>query len=775
MPARALLIEVRLLGDRYHGSGDWPPSPFRLFQALIAGAYGGRWKAESRADKDTVFKWLENLDPPHTVAPPRRLGLRTTYYVPNNDLDSKGGNPRSAAELRVAKEVAPSLIEGEAHFLYAWPFDEGAEHASAICDYTERLHTLGCGIDPAFALAKVVTWREAEERLSSHRGVVGRPMPGRGHPDSDPTCPVRGSLNSLAVRHDGLGNRFEAAGRDMLFRQPPKAELKTVSYNRPPTRFLFELRSANGAFRPTPQRAVSELTAIVRHHTLARLRNAMPSRETELRAALEGGLSVAEWSRRIRVVPLPTIGHPHASGAVRRLLVEVPPDCPVSPSDVEWAVSGQQLDGLTQVDEETGEVRTTQLVPSEDDGMLRHYGIDRPSRRFRTVTPVALELECPKGRLGGEERARFGAAAAREIAGWAREAGLPTGGLIVHTQREPFHAKGLRADQFEAAARLGGALVHAELIFQERVSGPIVLGRGEYEGLGIFRAGEPMDWSPSGTQKRQDAKLQIDPATEEKSPVPHRTRRAELARFAVFDGPPITSTLHLAELMRSALMSKLGDRCPPEISGRDDAAPLRSTSEHAHAFFLPEDADGDGFIDHLLIYCATGFTRQSRQAMDVLSRLWTGGTGDLHGNREWRIALELFSRPADLRTSVLVGSSRQWISATPYMKPRYDRKAPRNSEERIESYKKQILSEWRVRFPGKLIPVVETLHPNEGPDTADSQQQGEFIRTRLGRGGHQPDRAGGFFKLTFSNPVQGPVALGKHAHFGMGLFQRARG
>jgi hypothetical protein len=31
---------------------------------------------------------------------------------------------------------------------------------------------------------------------------------------------------------------------------------------------------------------------------------------------------------------------------------------------------------------------------------------------------------------------------------------------------------------------------------------------------------------------------------------------------------------------------------------------------------------------------------------------------------------------------------------------------------------------------------------------------------------------GGFFRLRFSKPVVGPIALGKHAHFGMGLFER---
>ena len=64
MPAHALLIEVRLPGGRYHGVGDWPPAPFRLFQALVAGAYGGRWRSEPDKEKDAVFhETLETMLP----------------------------------------------------------------------------------------------------------------------------------------------------------------------------------------------------------------------------------------------------------------------------------------------------------------------------------------------------------------------------------------------------------------------------------------------------------------------------------------------------------------------------------------------------------------------------------------------------------------------------------------------------------------------------------------------------------------------------------------
>jgi CRISPR-associated protein Csb2 len=36
---------------------------------------------------------------------------------------------------------------------------------------------------------------------------------------------------------------------------------------------------------------------------------------------------------------------------------------------------------------------------------------------------------------------------------------------------------------------------------------------------------------------------------------------------------------------------------------------------------------------------------------------------------------------------------------------------------------------------------------------------------------NQPDRHGSFWRLTFAEPVPGPIALGFACHFGLGLFK----
>jgi CRISPR-associated protein Csb2 len=46
----------------------------------------------------------------------------------------------------------------------------------------------------------------------------------------------------------------------------------------------------------------------------------------------------------------------------------------------------------------------------------------------------------------------------------------------------------------------------------------------------------------------------------------------------------------------------------------------------------------------------------------------------------------------------------------------------------------------------------------------------EFQRYRRKEGDDGGRRLSGAFRLTFANPVAGPIALGYSSHFGMGLF-----
>ena len=154
----ALVLHVCLHDGRYHGDGDWPPSPARLFQAMVAGAgHGGPiGSTEMKA-----LEWLENQQAPLVAAPlgwqPRKGIL---FYMPNNDSDARGGDPLRMSKTRTAtKTFRPYFFDAIVPFLYVWALEETADnkqHARAICSLAERLYQLGRGIDMAWAWGEVL-------------------------------------------------------------------------------------------------------------------------------------------------------------------------------------------------------------------------------------------------------------------------------------------------------------------------------------------------------------------------------------------------------------------------------------------------------------------------------------------------------------------------------------------------------------------------------------------------------------------------------------------
>ncbi len=167
-----------------------------------------------------------------------------------------------------------------------------------------------------------------------------------------------------------------------------------------------------------------------------------------------------------------------------------------------------------------------------------------------------------------------------------------------------------------------------------------------------------------------------------------RPHDPEVGRFLLAGKPRprIEDAIKIGELVRLAALAQFGRdgrdrwRAPPVISGRDpDGKPL-AQGTHDHAFYLPEDADGDGFIDHVVIFAKGGLTDEVQSKLDRITRLWEPRRGaddedDVpNGRKEWRLALEGFGRPADFADSVILGRSRCWRSVTPYLMPWHAKK-----------------------------------------------------------------------------------------------------
>lgn len=275
--------------------------------------------------------------------------------------------------------------------------------------------------------------------------------------------------------------------------------------------------------------------------------------------------------------------------------------------------------------------------------------------------------------------------------------------------------------------------------------------------------------------------------------------RFTVARFVLAGRPRprIEDAVKIGELMRLAALSKFdwatdeasGRRrpnAPSVISGRgDDNQPLRG-GEHRHAFWLPEDADGDGEIDHMVVYAKAGLSAYVRSRLDLVTRLWMERSPQTANaeqadapaaRKEWRLALEGFGVPEEFRdASPLLGRSRNWSSVTPFLAAGHLKTDGYTGEIKRLAARRGLPEPIKVTFLRPDHPErVDADGDPYGPDI------GVKIHGRLRRAIHfhrfrsrsrerQPDTIGTFLKVTFAEAVEGPLALGYGCHFGLGLF-----
>ena len=727
----SLVISVRLHDGRYHGADDWPPSPSRLFQALIAGVARG----ESVADSDrAALDWLERLSEPSIAAPRVRDARGFINFVPNNALDAVGGDVHRIGEIRTTKAIKPRLFDAEVPFLYVWRFDacdEDVRLARVVCAMAENLYQLGRGVDMAWAWGEVLEEGEVDARLAIH-GVT-RYSPTAHGIGAPLDCPMPGSLVSLEKRFRAQGQRFKVQVEDkkiqVLFTQVPKPRFRSVAYNSPPALQLFDVRTSlsDAPLAPWPLESASALVVLLRDAAVKRLSDALPTKLAQIERVLIGrDATDADKAARVRIVPLPSTGHHYVDRSIRRVLVEVPPNSPIGAEDIAWAFAGLVVKA-GEVDPETGEITgETRLVPAGERTMLSHYGVDtdQRNRQWRTVTPAALPETAARRRIdphrlreetkGGHERAQEQNITATAVLQALRHAGIAARISTIRAQREPFEAKGARAEAFVAGTRFSKErLWHIEIVFAEPIAGPLLIGDGRYLGLGLM------------------------------APV----QRVEgIHSFAILEGlADGAAPAVLAQALRRAVMSRVQERIgrharlPAFFSGHEpNGAPSRN-GIHAHLAFAAD------LVRHRLLIVTphvlegrqpTGLERPHLETLDAsvadLSDLRAGAAGRL------KLAWSLIHPHAD----PLFGAARSWESVTDYQPTRHGKRMTPN-EALVSDVQSEVLRR------GIAIPThIEVIELREGP-----------------RGGLT-----GRLRLRFATVVSGPILIGRTRHLGGGLF-----
>ena len=712
---RALLVAVRFHEGRYHGTGDWPPSPARLFQALASGASsGGRLPASIRDALD----WLEGLAPPAISVPRGVRGQARKLYVPNNDLDAELAKrtvahiDRAVANIRVGKNIYPILFDAKTPVLYSWTVTDDSVHAAAVCRAFDGLYRLGRGVDMAWAEATVIDADAAEAHLCNDNAIVYRPSKGSSS-ELELLCPRPGSRLSLTNRFDAMRRRFHAGVTNgkptQVFVQPPKPLLAKVAYDAKPHRSVFELREgiARGAFVNRRLGAAATLVAEVRDRAADALRSGVPTLANDVERYLIGrSAGQTDKADRVRIVPIPSVGHEHVGMAIRRIAVYTPQSCPLRAGDLAWAfaqVAWADADGTI----------LSELRRADDDRMADRF--ERRGRRWRSVTPLALPMA--SRRHGERMRVAREACATEAVRQALRHAGVYAPTSVVRVQREPFHRRGTRAESFAAGSRFRSeALWHAEIVFAEPVSGPLILGNGRYLGLGLMLADEPAQ----GVQAFSITGGLDDGA--DAASVAHAARRAMLAR--ALDG------------------GKRSDALGRYVSGHEADGSPAGGGTHRHIaivadlprrriLFVAPSLLQRGGVPWREIGREHGAVIRALEGMDVL-----------RAGRAGRLTLA----PAtfDVEDDPLFAPARVWESITDYDVTRHRR---RMSDE--DALRADVAAELqRCGWPVPPSDAVEVLAIRRGP-----------------RGG-----LSGRLRVAFATAQRGPLIIGRTAHKGGGLF-----
>lgn len=230
--------------------------------------------------------------------------------------------------------------------------------------------------------------------------------------------------------------------------------------------------------------------------------------------------------------------------------------------------------------------------------------------------------------------------------------------------------------------------------------------------------------------------------------------------------PPVTETVAIADLLRQAVLSRaqraFGQTNPPAgLSGRTDTGPSRA--QHRHAHYLALSHNNDGRIDTLAVWAPGGLSAEEVAAVGSLHRLWTPDW--LRGLHTYRLGLEALGS-VELGLPELVGPARVWSSITPYAPGRRWCKNWNDLNVRREHVADDLKRE--LRFREKPVPEqIEEL----GVGQFDGPDWRRFRRGRLRRGEQGQNRPAIPLRLTFTEPVEGPLVLGGLSHFGLGLFK----
>ena len=462
---------------------DWPPHPDRIFSALVAS-----WGARGERDEErAALEWLERQSPPRVEACAHAARDTVTVYVPVNDTVGKvspqpEARPRQPRRFPTTRLDALEASQPARHMLVVWDAEPNDNILSAL-----------------EALAADTSYIGHSSSLVRCRFVRRETAPVRPEPWTEtprPRAPYPGRLTELQgihERHIGGDERARAKASTLSRRDAAKLQAISQSVFSPEWIVLSHVEGE----RPDPL-ATAAIAKVMRDA----LMSAWPEQPPPAWLSGHEADRSPAGDPHLAILPLCDVGHDFADGHLMGLAL-VPPRVVTHSWSNDTPAAWEQKRALPRA--------LAALAKGREDGTIRlllgragtwDLAVDtarvqralRPERycgaasRFATVTPIALDRH-PKGDHveRSEEAERIVSIACTRI-------GLPEPRSVVlfkhaavrgaPSARPPGGAPAW-ATWTRPGALAGKALVHAVINFAVSVEGPVVLGAGRFQGLGL--------------------------------------------------------------------------------------------------------------------------------------------------------------------------------------------------------------------------------------------------------------------------------------------------
>lgn len=541
-----LAIEVAFLTGRYVATAynnrresEWPPHPARLFSALAATHFSDDDDAR-RGDERALLEWLEQQGPPAIVASKAVPRDVVTVFVPVNDValtnvddEAERLDEARAALAAVRSSGARVTKQSSAVSKAQSALDKAIRSATSVPskpvnprygqrvlpEYRGRQPRTFPSVTPADPKVTYV-WTDAAptdvQRMAL--GRLLRRVVRVGHSSSlaalrvvdDPAPPTwRPAVNgeaTLRVVQPGQLAALERGFEHHWEVEPRVMPLVPQPYTCQPDGATVAARSSVFSdqwlvFRRTegPVLPMTAAAGVAR----ALRRTLMSFADEPIPEVLTGHTPDRQPTPHphLAIVPLPFIGHPHATGGILGIALVLPRIVDVSARRALFTSIDRWEQMYRQDDEDTplvqlnlgaaGELRLERVEWGSVPTTLRPETWCGPARVWLSATPLALDRNPGDLRSGDPvKRAQAFEQAADSVSQACQRIDLPRPRLVEILPFAPFAgaAKARHYPSYPAETeRIRRVLTHARLEFDEPISGPVMVGAGRFVGLGLFR------------------------------------------------------------------------------------------------------------------------------------------------------------------------------------------------------------------------------------------------------------------------------------------------